>query len=47
MIAELRRILFAEDSVNDAELTLNALKAGGLANEDHPGRRADVFAGRT
>jgi CheY-like chemotaxis protein len=33
MIAELRRILFAEDSANDAELTLAALKAGGLANE--------------
>jgi CheY-like chemotaxis protein len=33
MIANLRRILFAEDSANDAELTLTALKNGGLANE--------------
>lgn len=33
MHAELRRILFAEDSANDAELTLTALKDGGLANE--------------
>jgi CheY-like chemotaxis protein len=33
MIAELNRILFAEDSANDAELTLTALKHSGLANE--------------
>ena len=33
MIAHLKRILFAEDSANDAELTLTALKSGGLANE--------------
>jgi CheY-like chemotaxis protein len=33
MITELNRILFAEDSENDAELTLRALKRSGLANE--------------
>jgi CheY-like chemotaxis protein len=33
MIAQLRRILFAEDSANDAELTLSALRNSGLANE--------------
>jgi CheY-like chemotaxis protein len=33
VITQLKRILFAEDSANDAELTLMALKDGGLANE--------------
>lgn len=33
MITELKRILFAEDSANDAELTMTALKHGGLAND--------------
>jgi CheY-like chemotaxis protein len=33
MITELNRILFAEDSANDAELTMTALQRSGLANE--------------
>jgi CheY-like chemotaxis protein len=33
MIADLRRILAAEDNANDLELTLAALRAHGVANE--------------
>jgi CheY-like chemotaxis protein len=33
MTRQLRRILLAEDSANDAELTLTALRDGRLANE--------------
>jgi CheY-like chemotaxis protein len=33
MIADIRKILLAEDNVNDAELTLTALRENNLANE--------------
>ena len=56
-MSETKRILFAEDNLNDAELTLTALQENGLANEVvlvHDGvealaylRRTDAFADRS
>jgi CheY-like chemotaxis protein len=57
MMAELRRILLAEDSENDVELTLAALAEHGLVNQVDVARdgeealdylfRRRVYAGRT
>lgn len=57
MMAELRRILMAEDSANDVELTLAALSEHGLINQVDVARdgeealdylyRRGTFAGRT